>query len=494
MAKPVITAPVSPRIIAQGVAFSQALSASNTPTSWAGSGLPSGLALNTVTGAITGTPLVQVQTTATFTATNGDGTSDAATIIFVVMATPPGIGEPWDIMLDYELTTNEVSLPGVARPVDGAPLFWAPRGTNRYLLVGVTYFGVLQDLNPASEPIAIALGMKEIEPERLIEVTSAATVKVPDMPDDRQRYRIPFRVTPGSWSGALSDNEADAGTQILALSELQISRGVVAVLHDATLTDSSIAISAGMSATTGDHDFLSVEQFATATPMRLTLTLAIAGRVLQTIELVRTFDLIFSGGVFVLSNFAGQTAGTGASEGGKWRATLNLTGLTGDANSVDADYSIATTANATQYVLLPDWSEWGASERGLQLYSNSMGMITPLGALMGFGGGGDLEIVAASIKSAWESATGTADVISVTWTESPVVFKVSIAMTSPVVGFEWAEGITGVYVEPTPAAPSSTCSVTARLQQLEAPNSVPLNLTSNQFRIGVARDIVPDLS
>ena len=113
MAIPVITAPISPRIIAAGVAFSQALSASNTPTSWAASGLPSGLTIDTATGTISGTPLSQVESTATITATNGDGTSAAASIIFVVMATPPGMGGPFDIVLDYELTTNEITVPGV---------------------------------------------------------------------------------------------------------------------------------------------------------------------------------------------------------------------------------------------------------------------------------------------------------------------------------------------------------------------------------------------
>jgi hypothetical protein len=106
MAIPVITAPISPRIIAAGVAFSQTFSASNTPTSWAASGLPSGLTIDTVTGTISGTPLSQVESTATITATNGEGTSAGVVIIFVVMATPPGMGGPFDIVLDYELTTN----------------------------------------------------------------------------------------------------------------------------------------------------------------------------------------------------------------------------------------------------------------------------------------------------------------------------------------------------------------------------------------------------
>jgi hypothetical protein len=172
MAIPVITTPASPRIIAQGVAFSQAMAASNTPTGWAATGLPGGLTIHATTGTISGTPTAQGVSTALITATNGTGDSEDATIIFIVQATPPGMGGPFDIVLDYEMTTNEVTMPGVPAPEAGEPLFYAPKGTNRYLLVGVTYFGVLQDINPASEDVVIKLGMKELEPERLLEVTT----------------------------------------------------------------------------------------------------------------------------------------------------------------------------------------------------------------------------------------------------------------------------------------------------------------------------------
>ena len=516
MAIPVITAPTSPRIIAAGVAFSQAMAASNTPTSWAASGLPSGLLIDTETGVISGTPLSQVETTASITATNDDGTSAAVTIIFVVMATPPGMGGPFDIVLDYELTTNEVSMPGVASPAAGAPLFYAPRGTNRYLLLGVKYYGVLQDLNPADEAIAVALGMKELEPERLLEVTTAATVKVPDMTPDRQRYRIPFRVTPANW-GVLGDYEADGGTEIAALAELQVTVGEAAALHDATLTDSGIALQGNVTTPiTGDHDFLSIAEFATLTPMRLTLTLSVAARPLQTVELVREFDAIFTGGVFVLSNLSGSTTGTGAIEGTKWRATLNLTSLAGDADGVDADYSITTTTDTT----IPNnrWtksfsgdgltlSDPGAGEDSeiavgagfvLELWDgenefldNLIGTWTPDGTYA------NSAAFAAGLAAGWETASGASDVINVTFDAASLTAIVNLEDTTDVLFLRWYE--TSLF--PSPFYPvvqkdligtPTTCSVTANLEQLESPDSIPLNLTSNQFLIGVARDIVPD--
>lgn len=514
MAIPVITTPASPRIIAQGVAFSQTMAASGTPTSWAATGLPVGLEINTSTGTISGTPTAQATYTGSITATNGDGTSTAATIIFVVMATPPGMGGPFDIVLDYEMTTNEVTMPGVPAPEAGEPLFYAPRGTNRSLLVGVTYFGVLQDINPSAEDVSIKLGMKELEPERLLEVTTAATTKVSSMPDDLQRYRIPFRVTPSSWSGVLGDYEADQGTEIMALSELQVSVGTVSVLHDATLTDSSIAIEGNETTPiTGDHDFLSIAEFSVATPMRLTLTLTVAGRVLQTVTLVRTFDLIFTGGAFVLSNLSGATTGQGSvelsGEGGKWRATLNLTSLAGDANSVDADYSLTTTADTSTpyYVwrIVPptftgDFTDPGSSvdfatQHLISLLDVTDTLIddTPLFA----SSYANPAAYFAAVEAAWETATGVADVVRVeaydTGTiavyvlDSTAVRKAGCDFSSPPGSYAVANTV------PTdPEGTPTTCSVAARLEQLEDPSAVPLNLTSNPFRIGVARDMVPD--
>lgn len=511
MPKPVITAPISPRIIAQGVAFSQTLAASNTPTSWAATGLPSGLTIHETTGTISGTPLVQVQTTASITATNADGTSDAVVIIFVVMATPPGMGGPFDIVLDYEMTTNEVSMPGVPAPAAGQPLFWAPRGTNRHILLGITYFGVLQDINPASETTAIKLGMKELETERLIEETTGATVKVADMPDDRQRYRIPFRVTPAKWTGPLSDYENDAGTEILALSEIQVLRGTVSSLYDSTLTDGSIAIEGDITtAITGDHDFGTISEYAVATPMRLTLTLNVAGRVLQTVSLVREFNLIFSGGNFVLSELSGPITGQGAVEDGNWRATLNLTGLSGDSNSVLAAYSITTTAQTyTRYA----W-DFSVAAFGLFGLTGDLEEAEPITFSSGpfFAIYDDTGTQIGSTEQANSSyatpAAFFADVIAM-WNAmegsakadevealSVNTFRIWVLSTTAArsAGLDSSDPPTGEApaIDASAEGEATTCSVVGRLQQLEDPTSVPLNLTSNQFLIGVARDIVTD--
>ncbi|PWA05160.1 hypothetical protein DB895_07575 [Flavobacterium psychrotolerans] len=73
-----------------GTAFSYSIVATNTPTSYAvASGtLPTGLSLNTSTGAITGTPTASGSSSITVTATNGAGTSTPVTISFTIASGP----------------------------------------------------------------------------------------------------------------------------------------------------------------------------------------------------------------------------------------------------------------------------------------------------------------------------------------------------------------------------------------------------------------------
>ncbi len=71
-----------------GSAFSYQITATNTPTSYAASGLPDGLSVNTGTGLISGTPTTGQYVTATVSATNAGGTGSAQVGIQIVPPTP----------------------------------------------------------------------------------------------------------------------------------------------------------------------------------------------------------------------------------------------------------------------------------------------------------------------------------------------------------------------------------------------------------------------
>lgn len=65
-------------------AFNYQIAATNTPTSYAATGLPTGLSVNTSTGAITGSPTQTGSFNVSLTATNGSGTGSASTLVLTV--------------------------------------------------------------------------------------------------------------------------------------------------------------------------------------------------------------------------------------------------------------------------------------------------------------------------------------------------------------------------------------------------------------------------
>jgi uncharacterized repeat protein (TIGR03803 family) len=74
-----------------GSPFSYQIQATNSPTSYAASGLPPGLSVNTSTGLISGTPTTLGTYPVTISATNGGGTGSATLTINVIVAPPPVI-------------------------------------------------------------------------------------------------------------------------------------------------------------------------------------------------------------------------------------------------------------------------------------------------------------------------------------------------------------------------------------------------------------------
>ena len=83
VAAPVISSPTTASATV-GAAFTYQITASNTPTSYAATGLPAGLSLNTTTGVISGTPTTAGTSTVSLTATNSGGTSAAFSLVINV--------------------------------------------------------------------------------------------------------------------------------------------------------------------------------------------------------------------------------------------------------------------------------------------------------------------------------------------------------------------------------------------------------------------------
>jgi len=104
-ATPIITSPAS-TVGKQGSAFLYQITATNGPTSYNATGLPTGLTVNTATGLISGTPVAASTSTITLSATNAGGTgtqSLAATIYSACDLNNDGISN----ILDLQMQVNE---------------------------------------------------------------------------------------------------------------------------------------------------------------------------------------------------------------------------------------------------------------------------------------------------------------------------------------------------------------------------------------------------
>jgi len=125
--------------------------AANTPTSWACSGLPTGLSINSTTGVISGTPTVIGQSTCSLTAINGTGTS--AAFEFMVNVSAPGLADEGLVNIDIDLDTGIVN--GTPMAVDAPALLYGCNEDIIGLAVGFVRKGFLTALAPTKIIIAI---------------------------------------------------------------------------------------------------------------------------------------------------------------------------------------------------------------------------------------------------------------------------------------------------------------------------------------------------
>jgi glucose/arabinose dehydrogenase len=102
---PVITSPLT-ATGAVGLAFSYAITATNSPAAYGAAGLPGGLSVNPGTGVISGVPSVTGNFAVTITATNVTGTGSATLALTINSSAPANTAPTITAIADQTTTTN----------------------------------------------------------------------------------------------------------------------------------------------------------------------------------------------------------------------------------------------------------------------------------------------------------------------------------------------------------------------------------------------------
>lgn len=187
--------------------------ASNTPTSWAASGLPTGVTINGTTGLISGAATIPGVYVVSLTATNGDGASAPHQIAIGIE--DGAVNDSIGIEINVDVRTGYVAASGQSQPDPDKAVLFAKRGDVLFLDVGFWRDDVLQDL-----PIAdLKFQMREFDGETILVASNGLIEDIGT--SDAPRYRIAVDFSGPELDGVLGGYESDLRTGFLAIAELQ---------------------------------------------------------------------------------------------------------------------------------------------------------------------------------------------------------------------------------------------------------------------------------
>lgn len=231
MAAPVINPAQSIPGFLQYQTFSFQPAATNTPTSWTCTTLPSGLTFTSGTGKIAGSVAVPGVYDFILTASNADGASQPVGFCFAIEASGGSAGT--DLDLEYDLGTRQVSLPG-ATPVAA---IGSPEATGAASLVPLFRARLLDEMIAS---VRLTKNGVTVEPATVTALTFGATDESGDAvlvtsgtihksgTGDAARYRVPISFTTDAVKGDVGNSlvKATDGTlvkeRLLALCDLKL--------------------------------------------------------------------------------------------------------------------------------------------------------------------------------------------------------------------------------------------------------------------------------
>ena len=213
MAIPVISNTTSVLGFRKNQDFAYQPYASNTPTSWAATGLPAGVTITSGTGLIEGAASVPGVYVVGLSATNADGTSTAHQIAIGIADGP--VNDSIGIELNVDVRTGFVAASGQSQPDADKAILFAKRGDVLFLDVGFWRDDVLQDL-----PIAdLKFQMREFDGETVLISSSGLIEDIGT--SDAPRYRIAVDFSGAELDAVIGGYEGDIRTAFSAIAELQ---------------------------------------------------------------------------------------------------------------------------------------------------------------------------------------------------------------------------------------------------------------------------------
>jgi hypothetical protein len=295
----------------------------------------------------------------TITATNADG-SDELTGYYVIDAQESLVGSgQLALELVIDIITKKVRVTGMPPGIllgppaldasaDTPPaLFSAKRGER--LPVSITFGrdGIRQDLDVNS----ITCMAKEFEPDGNFSLFTGGITKTGTGED--ARYRTYLYLNPDDWDGILSDNEADLGTALNALTEIKSEITETGDAYDSTESAPLSPSLSGAVSATQDHvlSFTGIPKTSAAETFDLDLGLVVSGDSAQSVTLARTVDVSWNGSTYDVADLTGSASGSGTDNtaSGMWQSTLAQVAIAGTSSGIDLTLRASASAVADRY-------------------------------------------------------------------------------------------------------------------------------------------------
>lgn len=234
MPAPVISDVIPLMLLQVGEPINYTPLASETPTSWACSGLPTGVSINTTTGVISGTPTTAGASTCSLTATNGSGTSLAVVFIFKVVAS--ALDDDGLVRINFDLQTGLVTNPAIS----SGPQVFGKDGNVIGFALGLVRDGVLKSLDLTNVKVTLRDSYDQGDICTLYDAAPGAPLDAL-----APRYRVLFDLTADAILGTISEHEGDAVPNELAAKldiELTFDIAEIASITEAKRTSVSLAL------------------------------------------------------------------------------------------------------------------------------------------------------------------------------------------------------------------------------------------------------------